>query len=96
MIYGPETDIVCHKDGLPLYELPCGTKTYFSTRAKVHAPLKPTRGNGTIKREWRPEDVVRACTRAEYNASGKRRGWLAGRAKKAGVTIEGYEEESPE
>lgn len=88
--YTEKDDIVCHKEGKPLYTLPDGVQTFFSTRAKVDTPLRlEFADKGYVKVDWEPDKVVKVATRAEYNRGGRRRGWLVRKAKKAGVTIEG-------
>ena len=90
--YGPETEIVCHKEGKHLYDVPAlSTKTYFSTRAKATTPIQ-NRLNGflagcTTKQEWKEEDLVTVCTRAQYNQHWREKGWLVRQAAKKGVII---------
>jgi|1_EtaG_2_1085319.scaffolds.fasta_scaffold07652_9 hypothetical protein len=82
MKYGPEDSIVVNRRGIPLYELPDGTKTHFSPRSAVHTPLQ-IHGEGLIKHKWEEADIVEICTRAEYNRSGRKNGWLKKRQQKA-------------
>lgn len=94
MKYGPETDIVCHKNGRPLYTLQDGTQTFFSTRARAQTPLSlPHAVNGVSKSEWKDEDIVTVCSRADYTKNGRKKGWLKKQARKQGVTIGGTSHE---
>ena len=58
--YTEKDDIVCHKEGKPLYTLPDGVQTFFSTRAKVDTPLRlEFADKGYAKADWEPDKVVR-------------------------------------